>query len=175
MGISEKRFNVKKSYMFVLLVIGIVLICWIYNKQKEQHIINIEDMKQELNAFNEDKLLGTWESFFVLDSPIDSPVKYIDSVESSDGDVPAVVKCLKATYRLSEMHDITLFIIQDNTFENGGLVFSDVISEKDTVVKVYKYKKIYMSISYSDSNNRVEIEKFIDDFIDYVSQIDCLK
>lgn len=93
-------------------------------------------MKQELNAFHEDKLLGTWEGFFVLDSPIYLPVKCIDSVEVSDGDMPSVVKCLKATYRLSEAHDITLSVIQDDTLES---------------------------------------EKFIDDFIAYMSQIDCLK
>lgn len=124
----------------------------------EQITANLNDKTDKLH------LTKNFSSYAVAYAPLYKLINdYENSTKTNDGEIISVSKYIQGTYEIDKNTSVDVVIVQDKTFENGGLVY--INDNKENYV-VYKYKESFLIFKYSyDISSDINTNKKTSDFI----------
>jgi len=134
--------------------------------------VDVGSLINVLNTYYEGKLIKPFGVHMITDYPfeeIDSKYEYnsIDKI----GNVLSTTKFIQARIEEEDM-TVNISIIEDQTFDNGGYIFSntynfydDYFNNENYTVSVYKYNKSYIVFEFFNMNAESNDKKdFITEF-----------
>jgi hypothetical protein len=134
-----------------------------------------------LNIYYKDKLLQPFENIMVVAPPFKKIVHdYEYCSMNNDGVTKSVNKFIQGIIE-EENNIVNISIIEDNTFDNGGYIFSntnnfsfdyfDSYNNDNYTISVYKYKKCYIIFEfYNMSMEPMDKKAFIAEFAELLEE-----
>lgn len=146
----------------------------ILNTGTNEKVREYVDLGAILNQLNADEELKPLRDFnivhLVYTSVVEPLAGYQDIVTLENGETAAVSFFIEGRYAVNEDIQVDVSIIQDRTFENGGLLYYGSFAEKKDMLNfsIFKYRQSYLVFEFRGRNENVREES--DDSIQFIKR-----
>ena len=128
--------------------------------------VSLEKLQESISDVNDFGLVGHWRYYYMAALPL-YPIteRYPTGGVSVDEGIPTVSIYILGEYANNSGDEITVALLQDKTFENGGFIYIDNVDNKDNDAHkrtyYYKYKNCYIILSSSLDVDMVTVYDFL--------------
>ena len=125
--------------------------------------VSLEKLKESISDVNDFGLVGHWCYYNMIALPLYPITERYPTGDVSVGEgIPTVSIYILGEYANNSGDEITVALLQDKTFENGGFIYIDN-KDKDAHKRTYyyKYKNCYIILSSSLDVDMVTVYDFL--------------
>jgi len=150
----------------LLIAVSAVLIVTSTNNSrnnKEQQYVLLEKFQDSLTTINDFKLVGKWDSHIMAAEPLYSiDERYPYDALTLDGIIMATSKYIRGEYTNDLGSRITVCLLQDKTFENGGFIYINNKAKNDPEqLFYYKYKNCFIILECTTDLDLISVNNFL--------------